>query len=428
MSLLRKYLEFPIIYKIAIGFIVGVVVGAIAGAVVGPQAFDPIKPLGDLFIRLLKMIVAPIILFTLVVGAASISPARLGRIGVKIIIYYLITSAVAVMIGLAMANLFRPGAGLELAEVAREITVKKAPPIVEVLLNIVPTNPFASLAEGKVLQIIFFAIVVGIAIAYLKESKIERIAKAANTVYSVFDGLAEVMYKIVRGILQYAPIGVFALIGYVVARYGPGVLGPLVIVVIALYVGLFIHIVVVYGGVLSAFKLNLIKFLRGAKEAMLTAFVTRSSSGTLPVTMSVAESNLRISRSIYAFTLPLGATINMDGTAMYQAICTIFVANALGIPLTISQQLIIVLTAVLASIGTAGVPGAGLIMLAMVLEAVGLPLTDPAVAAAYSMIAGIDVILDMGRTMVNVTGDLVGTTIVAKTEGEVDLSSGVWKS
>jgi len=428
LSLLRKYLEFPIIYKIAIGFVVGVIIGVIAGAFVGPHAFDPIKPLGDLFIRLLKMIVAPIILFTLVVGAASISPARLGRIGVKIIVYYLITSAVAVTIGLAMANLFRPGAGLKLAEATKEITVKKAPPIVEVLLNIVPTNPFASLAEGKVLQIIFFAIVVGIAIAYLKESKIERIAKAANTVYSVFDGLAEVMYKIVRGILQYAPIGVFALIGYVVARYGPGVLGPLAIVVIALYVGLFIHIVVVYGGILSAFKLNLIKFLKGVKEAMLTAFVTRSSSGTLPVTMSVAESNLRISRSIYAFTLPLGATINMDGTAMYQAICTIFVANALGIPLTISQQLIIVLTAVLASIGTAGVPGAGLIMLAMVLEAVGLPLTDPAVAAAYSMIAGIDVILDMGRTMVNVTGDLVGTTIVAKTEGEIDLSSGVWKS
>jgi len=427
LGLFKQYLEFPIIYKIAIGFVLGLIIGGIAGAIVGPEAFAPLKPLGDLFIRLLKMIVAPIILFTLVVGAASISPARLGKVGVKIIVYYLITSAIAVAIGLAMANLFQPGKGLQLAGAAKEITVKKAPPIVQVLLNIVPTNPFAALTEGKVLQIIFFAIVVGIAIAYLRESKVERIAKAANTVFAVFDGLAEVMYKIVRGILQYAPIGVFALIGYVVAKYGPGVLGPLAIVVIALYVGLFLHILLVYGGILSAFKISLIKFLKGAKEPMLTAFVTRSSSGTLPVTMSAAEENFRIGRSVYAFTLPLGATINMDGTAMYQAICTLFVANALGIPLTPAQQLIIVLTAVLASIGTAGVPGAGLIMLAMVLEAVGLPLTDPAVAAAYSMIAGIDVILDMGRTMVNVTGDLVGTIIVAKTEGEIDLSSGVWK-
>ncbi|OYT51914.1 MAG: dicarboxylate/amino acid:cation symporter [Desulfurococcales archaeon ex4484_204] len=421
MSWFRKYLEYPIIYKILIGFVLGIVVGAVVGM---PIAY--LKPLGDLFIRLLKMIVAPIILFSLVVGAASISPARLGRVGVKIVIYYLITSAIAVLIGLGMANLFKPGVGLHLAGEAKAITVKPPPSIVDVLLNIVPTNPFAALTEGKVLQIIFFAIVLGIAIAYLKESKIERVSKAADTVFRIFDGLAEAIYKIVRGILQYAPIGVFALIGYVVAKYGPGVLGPLAIVVIALYVGLFIHIFLVYGGILSAFKISLVKFLKGAKEAMLTAFVTRSSSGTLPVTMAAAEENLRIGRSVYSFTLPLGATINMDGTAMYQAISTIFIANALGVPLTPVQQLLIVITAVLASIGTAGVPGAGLIMLAMVLEAVGLPLTDPSVALAYSMIAGIDVILDMGRTMVNVTGDLAGTTIVAKTEKEIDLKSGVW--
>jgi len=423
LSLFRRYLEYPIIYKILIGFILGIIIGAIVG-----EPIAVIKPLGDLFIRLLKMIVAPIILFSLVIGAASISPARLGKVGVKIIIYYLITSAIAVLIGIAMANLFKPGAGLQLAGEAKKITVSPPPPITEVLLNIIPTNPFAALTEGKVLQIIFFAVVLGIAIAYLRESKIERVRTVADTVFKVFDGLAECIYKIVRGILQYAPIGVFALIGYVVAKYGPGILGPLAIVVVALYVGLFLHIFLIYGGILASFKLSIIKFLRGAKEAMLTAFVTRSSSGTLPVTMTVADQNFRISRSVYAFTLPLGATINMDGTAMYQAISTIFIANALGIPLTPTQQLLIVITAVLASIGTAGVPGAGLIMLAMVLEAVGLPLTEPSVALAYSMIAGIDVILDMGRTMVNVTGDLAGTIIVAKTEGEIDLSSGVWKS
>ena len=368
----------------------------------------------------------PVLGFSLVVGAASIAPKKLGKIGTKIIIYYLATSAVAVIIGIFMARLFNVGVGVNISTAAGTIIkVSKAPNIVDVLLNIVPTNPFAALTEGRVLQIIFFAIVVGIALAYLMNSRNERLRKAGETVYRVFDGLAEAMYKIVRGILEYMPIGVFALIGYVVAKYGPKVLGPLAIAVIALYVGLFIHIFVTYGGILAAFRLNILKFLKEAKEAMLTAFVTRSSSGTLPVTMRVDEENLGVKKTVYSFTLPLGATINMDGTAMYQAIATFFIASALGIHLTLAQQLMMVLTAVLASIGTAGVPSAGLIMLAMVLQSVGLPLTNPSVMLAYSMIAGIDAILDMGRTMVNVTGDLVGTSIVAKTEGELDLTK--WK-
>lgn len=420
MGFWESYKRFPVIYKILIGFVLGI----IAGIIVGPP-IAAIKPLGDLMIRLLKMIVAPIVFFSLVVGAASISPVRLGRVGVKIIVYYLATSAVAVTIGIAMARLFQPGVGVNLPTQAKNITVQR-PSAVQVALNIVPTNPFTALAEGKVLQIIFFAVVLGIALAYVMEGKDERAKKSARTAYEVFDGLVEAIYKIVYGILEYMPYGVFALIGYVVAKYGPGVLGPLGVVVLALYVGLFLHIVLVYGGLLKAFGLSFTKFISGAKEAMITAFVTRSSSGTLPVTMRVAEENLGVKRSVYAFTLPLGATINMDGTAMYQAIATFFVANALGVHLTLSQQVMIVLIAVLASIGTAGVPGAGLIMLAMVLEGVGLPLTDPGVALAYSMIAGIDVILDMGRTMVNVTGDLAGTSIVAKTEGELDTSK--WSS
>ena len=419
----ERYKRFPVIYKILIGFILGIIVGAIVG-----EPIAVIKPLGDLLIRLLKMIVAPIILFSLVVGAASISPSKLGKIGVKIMVYYLFTTLIAVSIGILIATVFQPGTGIQLAGEGKKITPKAPPSPVEVLLNIVPTNPFVALTEGKVLQIIFFAIVLGIALAYLTGSKDERLRNVGTTTLRVFEGLAEAIYKIVRGILEYMPIGVFALIGYVVAIHGPKVLGPLAITVVALYVGLFLHLLLVYGGILTVFRLNLLKFLKGAKEAMLTAFVTRSSSGTLPVTMNVAENNLRISKSIYAFTLPLGATVNMDGTAMYQAIATIFIANALGIALAPHQHFMIVLTATLASIGTAGVPGAGLIMLAMVLEAVGLPLTDPNVALAYSMIAGIDVILDMGRTMLNVTGDLAGTTIVAKTEGEIDLKSGVWAS
>jgi Na+/H+-dicarboxylate symporter len=422
-SLLRRYVEFPVIYKIAIAFILGI----LAGSLLGPEVMGNLKPLGDLLVRLLKMIVAPIIFFSLVVGAASIAPSRLGRVGAAIIVYYLATSAVAVAIGIAMAQLFQPGAGLELVEAAeRKIQIRQPPSMVEVLLNIVPTNPFSALVEGKVLQIIFFAIVFGIAIALLREAREERVRAAAETLYRVFDGATEAIYRIVRGILEYMPFGVFALIGIVVAQHGPKVLGPLAVVVAALYTGLFLHIFVTYGVVLAAARISIVDFLRGAKEAMLTAFVTRSSSATLPVTMNAAEKQFGVSRSIYSFTLPLGATINMDGTAMYQAIATFFVANVLGIALGPAQHLAIVLTAVLASIGTAGVPGAGAIMLLMVMQAVGLDLADPAVASAYAMILGIDVILDMGRTMVNVTGDLAGTLLVARMEKAIDTSRGVW--
>ena len=423
MGLLKSYLEYPVLRKILIGLILGAVYGLIVGGIGHPGAATAIKPLGDLFVRLLKMLVMPIILASLVVGAASISPARLGRVGVKIVVYYLITSAFAVFIGLIMANLFKPGLGLELGTGEGKAIEATAPSLVDTLLNIVPKNPFGALSSGAVLPTIFFAIILGIALSYLMTSENERIRNSATTLYNAFDGLAEAMYKIVRGVMQYAPIGVFALIAYIMAIYGPKVVGPLAKVTFAVYLGLIIQIVVVYGILLKVFGLDLIKFLNKAKDAMITAFVTRSSSGTLPVTMRVAEENMGAPRSIYSFTLPLGATINMDGTALYQGVCAMFIAFAIGQPLPFSQQLVIVLTAVLASIGTAGVPGAGAIMLAMVLESVGLSLEPgTAVALAYAMILGIDAILDMGRTMVNVTGDLAGTTIVTKTEGELDES------
>ncbi len=432
MGWFRRYVEFPVIYKVLIAFVLGAIAGAIASYLGAPQVITSLKPLGEVLIRLLKMIVAPIVLFSLVVGAASIKPSRLGRVGVEIMVYYLLTSACAVGIGLLMSRIFIPLIPRSMVISAHGASIKPAAPPspIQILLNIIPTNPFAALVEGKVLQIIFFAIVLGIAIAFLVESRDERLRRVGETVYRVFDGLAESIYRIVRGILEYMPYGVFALIGYVTATYGPKVLGPLAIVIVALYVGLFTHIFGVYGTILAVgARTSIFRFLRGAKEPMITAFVTRSSSATLPVTMSAAERNFGISRGIYAFTLPLGATINMDGTAMYQAIATAFIAYMLGVPLTIDKQLLIVLTAVLASIGTAGVPSAGLIMLAMVLESVGLPLTNPQVALAYSMIAGIDAILDMGRTMVNVTGDLVGTLLVAKIEKAVDYEKGaVWRS
>lgn len=420
VGILDWYFKPNLLLRILIGLVLGIIFGLIF-----KQKIEVIQPLGDLLIRLLRMIVVPVIFFSLITGAASIAPSKLGRVGVKIIVYYLITTVFAVIIGLVFANLLKPGIGLTLPGEApgRELT---APSVVQTLLNIVPTNPVDSLAKGEVLPIIFFALIFGIAISILRESPDERLKEGANLLYKFSDAAAEIMYKIVGGVLQYAPIGVFALIAVVFGRQGAKAFGPLGMVTLTVYIGLAVHLILVYGGALSLFGLSFYKFLKGAKEAMLTAFVTRSSSATLPITMKNTDENLGVPKSIYSFTLPLGATINMDGTCLYQGVCALFVAFAVGVNLSFSQQMIIVLTATLASIGTAGVPGAGAIMLLMVLNSVGFKVeAGTAVAAAYAMILGIDAILDMGRTCLNVTGDMVGTTIVAKTEKELDLSK--WK-
>jgi Na+/H+-dicarboxylate symporter len=410
------YFKSNLLWRILIGLILGAIVGLIAG-----PGIAWINPLGDLFVRLLKMIVMPVVFFTLVVGAASISPARLGRVGVKIIVFYLLTSAFAVAIGLISANIFKPGMGLSLGAGVAAGKELVQPSLINTLLNIIPKNPFGALAGGAVLPTIFFAIMFGIGLSYLKISKDERIRRAGELVFNFFDGAAEVMYLVVRWVLQYAPIGVFALIAVVFGKQGAKAFGPLGIVTLAVYLAFIVHLLLVYGGLLAIFKLGLIPFLKGAKEAIITAFVTRSSSGTLPVTMRCAEENLGVSRNIFSFTLPLGATINMDGTAIYQGVCALFIGFAIGMPLSFGQQMTVIVTAVLASIGAAGVPGAGAIMLLMVLNSVGLPVeAGTPVAAAYAMILGIDALLDMGRTALNVTGDMTGTAIIAKTENALD--------
>jgi len=423
------YFKTNLLARILVGLILGAVVGIILGFF--PDSVKPFvdnsKFFGDLFIRLLKMIVVPVILFSLIAGAASIDPSRLGRVGVKIMAYYLFTSALAVAIGLVFANILQPGAGFNIVGAAG-IQGKAAAntPIAQILLNIVPTNPIDSLAKGDVLPIIFFAVVFGIALSYIKGAENKSLAKAGTTLLDVVNASAETMYKVVSGIMQYAPIGVFVLIAQVFAQQGPKAIGPLLIVTLTVYIGLLVHLVGVYGGFLAIFKLGFLKFLKGANEAMVTAFVTRSSGGTLPITMRCSEEKLGIPRAIGSFTLPLGATINMDGTAIYLGVCAVFIGNAIGQPLTMNQQGMVILTATLASIGTAGVPGAGAIMLLMVLESIGLKVTEgSAVAAAYAMILGIDALLDMGRTCLNVTGDLAGSAIVAKSEKELDMAN--WK-
>jgi len=420
------YFKSNLLARIMIALVAGVVVGIALGFgdPATTKAFiDNTKVFGDIFIRLLKMIIVPVILFSLIGGAASISPSKLGRVGVKIIAFYMATSALSVALGLFLANLLQPGSGMNLIGTEGiKGKAAEAPSLATVFLNIIPTNPAESLAKGDVLPIIFFAMLFGLAITFLKDSKDEALVKGATSLHDIINAAAETMYKIVNGIMQYAPVGVFFLISIVFAQQGAKALGPLLLVTLTVYLALIALTIIGYGGLLAVFRLGFFKFLKGANEAMITAFVTRSSNATLPVTMRVSEEKLGIPRTISAFTLPLGATINMNGTAIYLGVCAMFIGYAIGQPLTMSQQMTVVTTATLAAIGTAGVPGAGAIMLLMVMESIGLKVeAGSAVAAGYAMILGIDALLDMGRTCLNVTGDIVCTAIVAKGENELDM-------
>ncbi len=424
MNLFSWYFKSNLLVRILAGLILGAACGIIFGS-----AMAWVSPFGDVFIRLLKMIVMPVIIFTLTVGAASVHPAQLGRVGAKALGIYIVTTAFAVTVGLICGNLFKPGSGMQIAASANEgIKADIAPPsLVDTLLNVVPVNPFGAVADGNVLPVIFFFLLFGIGLAYVRNSEDATISRSGEAVFRFFNGGAEIMYLVVNWILQYAPIGVFALIADVFGKQGAEAFGPLGFTTLAVYLGFIVHIILVYGGLLLIFRLSPVAFFIKAREAIITAFVTRSSGGTLPVSMETAETKMGISQGVYSFSLPLGATINMDGTAIYQGVCAIFIGFAIGTPLTISQQLTIVATSLLASIGTAGVPGAGAIMLMMVLNSVGLPVEPGSpVALAYAMIFGIDALLDMGRTACNVTGDLAVTCVVAQSENEVDTSA--WTS
>ena len=419
----RKMLLWAILIGLILGAITGVIFAFISpDNVVRKYALLVAAPLGTLFINLLKMIVTPVIIFTLVSGVASIEPSRLGKVGVKIIIFYMLTSLMAIIVGLVVGNIMQPGQGIVLAETAKEITAKEAPSLVTIFLNIIPTNPFASIAKGDVLPIIFFSIFFGIALAFARDSRDEKVKESADVVYKFFDGCAQVIFRVVGWVMLYAPIGVFFLIFQVFTQQGADAFGPLLHVTLAVYIGLVLQIFVVYMLICAAFKINPVLFLFFVYEPWLTAFVTRSSGGTLPVSMDTAERKMGISKGVYSFTLPLGATINMDGTTIYLGVCATFIANAVGMPLDASQQMTVIITAVLASIGTAGVPGAGAIMLIMVMNSVNLDVTQGNVKLAYAMILGIDALLDMGRTSMNIVGDLCGTCVVAKLEDEMDPS------
>ena len=392
--------------KLWMKIMIGLGLGIVTGLVLQDKAVW-VKPIGTLFINAIKMLIIPLIFSSLIVGMTSLNDSKqLGRIGLKTLAIYLITTAFAVCIGLLVSTILQPGAGM-MIDMGQSVTAKQAPPFIDTLVSIVPKNPIGALSSGHVLQVICFAIFLGIAINITGEK--------ADPFKKLCESIAEIMYTLTSIVMEFAPYGVFALMAYVVGQYGASTLLPLLKVILAVYIGAIIHVIFVYGsGVALVARLNPVKFFKGIVDAQAVAFTTTSSSGTLPVTIRCTQENLGVSKSVASFVLPMGATVNMDGTAIYQGVAALFVAQASGIDLTMSNYITLILASTLASIGTAGVPGAGLIMLSVTLSSIGLPMEG------IALIAGIDRILDMARTSVNVTGDSMTALIVAKSEGEFD--------
>lgn len=398
--------------QILIGMVLGLIVGLIAGD--GVLTNQVLKPLGDIFIALIRMLVVPLIFCSLITGIASMGGdvKRMGRIGGMTFLLYMVTTAMAVSIGLIVANAVAPGVGLNLTVPAiGTAEVKETGSLLsnfmETLKGIVPSNPVESLSKGSILQIIVFALLFGLAM--------NKAGDKALPVRQFFESAAEIVYALTAMVMKVAPIGVFALMSWVAAKFGLQVLLPLLKLIVAVYVACLIHVLLVIGGGASWLaKVPLKRFFKATAEPFSFAFVSTSSAGTLPLTIAAMTQKLGISERISHFVLPLGATINMDGTAIYQGVCAIFVAQIYGIDLTTSHYLTIIFTATLASIGTAAVPGAGLVMLSMVLASVGLPLEG------LMLVGGIDRILDMARTSVNVLGDCMVAAVIGRREGEMN--------
>ena len=383
------------------------------------------NPIGVIFIRLVKMVVVPLILASLILGSANMGDIKkLGSIGLKALGFFMLTTAVAVTIGITAANLTNPGGALseekknELVEQYRDAAGAKtskatkddrneAEKVIDIIVNMVPTNPINSLSTGDMLAIIFFSIFFGLCLTMIPKEKAEPFLQ-------VMDGLNEVILKMVTLAMETAPYGVFALILGVVATMGIEILVPLLKYGGVVLGALLLHLIITHGSFIFFYlRKNPILFLRAIKEAILLGFSTSSSSATLPISMNVTQKNLGISNEVSSFILPLGATINMDGTALYQGVAAIFIAQVFGIDLTLTQQVVMVLTATLASIGAAGVPGAGMITLAVVLSTANIPVEG------IALIFGLDRILDMFRTSVNIIGDITCSSVMAKSSGEV---------
>ncbi len=391
--------------------LLALVLGVIVGMVWGPGA-SSISWLGDLFVRLIRMVVVPLVFVTLVSGVVAMGdPAKLGSLGAKTLAIYMVTTLAAIVIGLIFAATLQPGVGVDLSAAA-PTAVQEAIPLSERLLSIVPSNPIAALAEGNILAIIFFALLVGVSVLTIGEK--------GRPVAELMDSSSEMMLRITHWVMEVAPFGVFALIAAVAGTQGVAALLDVLTLALAVVLSCLVHVVVVHG--IGIIKLTLglspLNFFRGARDAMLVAFSTSSSSATLPVSMSVAEENLGIKPVVASTVLPLGATINMDGTALYVGVVSVFAAQAFGIELSLADYAMVAGSTTLVSIGTAAVPGASLFLMAAVMGAIGI--TPEQIAVVIGFILPFDRPLDMLRTSVNICGDLSVSTAVANWEGEFD--------
>jgi Na+/H+-dicarboxylate symporter len=408
-------------WKILIGMIAGAIVGILIngtsplaslpgiGIVARPVSFvfSPlVEPAGEIFIKLLKMLIVPLILASMVMGVAKVGDVRkLGRIGGRTFLYYLTTTWASVIVGLLLVNVIRPGMGAPVINAEIPSGAATAVTVKSIILNMIPDNPFRSMAEMEILPIIVFSLFLG--------SILTTIGEKGRALIDFFDSLNSAMMKLTDVIIRLAPLGVFALIASVTAKTGPGIFANLGKYMLTVLAGLAVHAFVTLPLLLRIMgKASPFRFFTRVTPALTTAFSTASSSATLPLTMDCMERQAGIKSRISSFVLPLGATINMDGTALYESVAAVFIAQVYGIDLGFQQQLVIFMTATLAAIGAAGIPSAGLVTMAIVLKAVGLPLEG------IGMILAVDRVLDMCRTTVNVWGDAVGCAVVSRLEGE----------
>lgn len=407
-----KNLTFQVLFALVAGAVIGAIINLSGGSKVPfIQSFflDGLFEIGaQAFLRLLQFLVVPVVLVSLVTGTAGLGDVhKLGRIGGKALCFYIFTTPIAITAGLAMALWIKPGKGFDLQTTSTGFQGAEAPSLVESIIQMVPRNPVEALAKGDMLQIILFAILLGVAMTLVGEPG-KRLLK-------ITEDINEVVMKIVQLVIRVSPVGVFCLMLQVFSEQGLSAIAPLSKYFVTIMIVLLVHLFIFYGGLLKIIgRISPIVFFKKFYEIAVFAFSTSSGNATIPVTMKVTEEKMGVSKSVSSFAIPLGATLNMDGTAIMQGVATVFVSQAYGIHLDWSQYLVVIFSATLATIGTAGVPGVGLIMLSMVFQQVGLPVEG------IGIILAVDRLLDMSRTVVNVAGDSVASCLISKSEGQFD--------
>ncbi|UXL40250.1 MULTISPECIES: glutamate/aspartate:proton symporter GltP [Pseudomonas] len=424
-----KKAKLSLAWQILIGLILGIAIGALLNHFSAEKAWwisNVLQPAGDIFIRLIKMIVIPIVISSLVVGIAGVGDAKkLGRIGLKTILYFEVVTTIAILVGLVLANVFQPGAGIDMstlgtvdiskyAATAAEVTHEHA--FIETILNLIPSNIFAAMARGEMLPIIFFSVLFGLGLSSLN-------AELRDPLVKTFQGVSESMFKVTHMIMNYAPIGVFALIAVTVANFGFASLVPLAKLVVLVYAAILFFAFAVLGLIAKLFGFSVIKLMRIFKDELVLAYSTASSETVLPRVIEKMEA-YGAPKAICSFVVPTGYSFNLDGSTLYQSIAAIFIAQLYGIDLSISQQLLLVLTLMVTSKGIAGVPGVSFVVLLATLGSVGIPLEG------LAFIAGVDRVMDMARTALNVIGNALAVLVISRWEGMYDDAKGerYWNS